>query len=143
MGQYTVEEDDFKPIPEDMFVPAKLREMNNKSFDYTDKKTNEIKTAEKVEWWFEITGGEHEGRKVKGETWAQITNNPNNKFRAWVEALLGREITPGFTFTDDDLIGLPCSLTVVHVPNKDNTRIYENVDEVVAPTGDDPWGPGF
>ena len=36
--------------------------------------------------------GEHEGRKVKGETWAQITSDPNNKFRSWVEALLQREI---------------------------------------------------
>jgi hypothetical protein len=135
MGQYTVEEDDFKAIPEDTFVSAKLMEMNNKSFPYTDKKTREEKIAEKVEWWFQITDGEHEGRRIKGETWAQITSNPNNKFRSWVEALLQREITPGFTFTDDDLIGLPCSLTVKHVVGgKDNDRIYENVDEVIPAT---------
>jgi hypothetical protein len=134
MGSYTVTEDEFKPIPEDTIVPAKLREMTSKAFDYTDKKTGEIKVAEKVEWWFDVTGGEHEGRKIKGETWAQITNNPNNQFRTWVEALLQREITPGFTFTDDDLIGLPCCITVKHVANKDGSRTYENVEDVLPAT---------
>jgi hypothetical protein len=142
MGHYTVTEPEFKQIPEDEFVPAILREMNDKSFEYADKRTGEMKTASKVEWWFEVTDGEHAGRKVKGETWAQITSDPNNKFRSWVEALLQREITPGFTFTDDDLIGLRCNLTVVHVRStKDSERIYENVDEVVS--SGSKFDPGF
>jgi hypothetical protein len=59
-----------------------------------------------------------------------------------VEALLQREITPGFTFTDDDLIGLRCNLTVVHVRStKDPERIYENVDEVVS--AGSKFDPGF
>lgn len=138
---FTVTETEYKQIPENTPQPAVLESLEQKTVPYTDKQTGESKTFTKLEWWFKITGGEHQGRKVKGETSAVIDNHPNNQFRQWVEGLLGQEIPVGFSFEEDDLIGLPCEITVRHnvVTKNGEERVYENVNGVAQrSTFDEP-----
>jgi len=133
MARVTVTETDFKSVPEDTFIPAKLAEISMSTIEYADKKSGEFKSFDKFVWWFEVTDGEYAGRKLKGETGAEITSHPNNTFRQWVEALLNEEVPVGFEFDTDDLVGLPCELTVRHVAGtgKNEGKTYENVDTLI------------
>lgn len=127
----TVEEEVFETIPEGEFFNAQLNELKHKTVKWTDKQTLEEKSWDKLEWWFVITDGAYKGRKVKGETDARISTHPNNQYRLWVEALFDMEVTAGFHFEEEDLLGLRCRISVVHTPDrKDPNRVWENVSAV-------------
>lgn len=148
MVRAVVEDQPDRTIPEDTLLRATLVEVTDKKIEWTDKQTKEQMSAILLEWWFKVTdknveGGLYEGRKVKGETDAKITNHPNNRFRSWAEALLGRDLPVGAGIdTDDDLVGLSCLISVRHrkyTTKQNESRIAEDIDEILplAGGGDD------
>lgn len=136
--EFEVEDQPDLTIPEDVICRAKLVEIKKHTFSWTDYKDKTrpgqpvAKVAENLHWWFEVTSGQHIGRKVKLETRFKITNHPRDKFRLTAETLLGRELPHGTRVNADDLTGLQADITVRHRPDKkDPSRIYEEVDEVM------------
>lgn len=127
-------------IPADSIVVAELDELKIKTINWTDKKTGEAKSADMLEWWWRVVEGEYEGRKVKGECNAELSNHPQNRFNNWAEATLGQEIPLGYDLEPDDLVGLKALISVKHRQGTGNysDRVFEEVDEVMAYTrGDD------
>lgn len=140
MGKYTVTEEKDRTIPEDTIVRARLVEIGEKTINWTDKQTGEAKSADMLEWWFEVIDdrvkdGLFKGRKIKGECDARLTTHPRNTFRHWVEALLGRDLPQGVEIDpEEDLVGLVADITVKHreyVKNGEK-RIAEDIDEVIG-----------
>lgn len=142
---YKVEDEPDRTLPEDTILRGVLQEVGEKEIGWTDKETGEKKTATLLQWWFKITDkrddGLYEGRKVRAECDSRLTNHPGNRFRNIAEALIGRPLSVGTEIDpQDDLVGLPVDLTVSHrhYEAKDGSdRIAEEVDEVIAVSGDD------
>lgn len=145
MVKATVEDQPDRTVPEDTLLKAELTEVKDKTIEWVDKQTKENKSAVLLEWWFKITDknaadGLYEGRRIKGETDSKITNHPNNRFRNWAEALMGRELPVGAGIdTDEDLVGLPCIISVRHRDYVDKKtgekRVAEEIDEVMPLSG--------
>jgi hypothetical protein len=143
MGMTFVTEDEPDlTIPEDTLVRAKLVDIKPKTINWNDRKTGEAKSRNMLEWWFEVTDSRFPGRdggtrKIKGECDAKISNHPGNKFRAWAETLLGREIPVGMGIDTDDILGLACDITVVHEKSSkaNDDRVFERLDQVIAIDG--------
>jgi hypothetical protein len=124
-------------LPKDTLIPARLEGLHRRTIEYADKQTGEAKTFDVLDWMFR-TSDAYGSRRVKGGTPASITNATGNRFRAWVEALIGQEIAPGFTFTDDDIVGLPCLITIAHTQDrKDPRKYWDNVEDVLAASESD------
>jgi hypothetical protein len=145
---YTAEVEDQPDltIPEDTIVPARLDEIKIHEFTWTDYKDKDNpgkpmqKTSQVFNWWFEVTGGEYKGRRVKGQTDLRLSNHPRNKFRMWAEALLGRDLPVGMKIDTDDLVGLACELSIKHkADKKDASKKYEEIDEVMPLDGGAGW----
>ncbi len=137
MAQFVVEDQPDRTIPANTLCSAVLMEIKEDTVKYTDRKTGEPATFEKLNWWFEIVDGEHAGRKVRGETDARVSNHPRNRVRAWAEVLLGRELPVGTAFDTDDLIGLPAQIRVdLRADRKDPDKMWEYVADL-EPAGDD------
>lgn len=145
MGKYTVEDAPDLTIPEDTIVRARLQEVKEKTIEWKDKKTGEPKEATLLEWWWEVIDervgeGMYQGRKIKGECDARLTNHERNKFRNWSEAILGRELGVGMGVDpEEDLVGLVAEISISHrkyMKNKEE-RIAEEVDEVMSITASD------
>lgn len=116
MPESTMTHEDEWKLPADTPLPAVLNAVTEKSFPY--KKDGQDKTFTKWEWEFEITEGEYSGLRAWGSTEDRLTNHPENKVRQWGETLRGKPFDLGEGFSTDDVLGLPCVITV------DNT-IYE------------------
>lgn len=131
-------------LPEDRIFRAQLKEMKLHTFRWTDRKVSppEEKESSTLQWWWEVQStDEYNGRKVKGECNPTLSDNPNNRFRKWAEALLQREIPAGMGLDSDDLVGLTADITIRHRPDKkDPDKKWEEVDEVIPVTslGDEP-----
>lgn len=136
--QFTVEDAPDLTLPEDKIFRAKLLEIKEKTFTWTDTKVNppEERVSTVLQWWWEVrSSDEYSGRKVKGECDAKISNHPRNRFRQWAEALLQRELPVGMGIDVDDLVGLVADITVRHKPDKkDPSKKFEEVDEVMPVT---------
>lgn len=144
--QFTVVDAPDLTLPEDKIFRARLVEMKVHTFMWTDHKVSppEQKEGEVLQWWWEVQSqDEYNGRRVKGETDAKISNHPRNRFRLWGESLLGRELPMGMNLDTDDLVGLAADITIRHKPDKkDPAKKYEEVDEVMPATGgqqNDGW----
>jgi hypothetical protein len=142
--QTTATEEEDRTIPEDSIVPATLTEIKLRVVQYNDKQTGEAKSFEQLEWWFEVTSGDYQGRKVKGTTDTKLTTHPKNKFRNWSSVMLNREIADGFPLDTDDLIGLPADVAIGYRPDrKDPSKVYEEVSEVLPASGGQASEPPF
>jgi len=140
--QFTAEEEKDLTLPADSIHRARLQDIKERPFEFTDKASGEKKTASNLEWWWEITrpgaglDEDYIGRRVKGECRPKLTNRPGNKFREWSEAVLDREIPVGMVVDLDDLIGLEAEIVIGHrVDKKDPTKVWEEVIGVL-PAGD-------
>lgn len=107
-------EDEFK-LPEDVPMPAVLSAVKEESFPYKDKKTGANETFTKWTWEFSISEGEYAGLRAWGDTEPKMTNRADNKVRQWAETLRGSEFEMGEGLDTDDLIGLPCIITVANI----------------------------
>lgn len=140
--QYSVEEEKDLTLPEDSIHRARLVEIKEREFTFTDRNTNAQKTGTNLEWWFEVTvpqaglDVDYIGRRVKGECRPKLTNRPGNRFREWSEALLGRDIPVGMVIDTDDLIGLEGEIVIGHRQDrKDPNKVWEEVTGVIPVDG--------
>jgi len=134
--QFTTEDQPDLTLPEDTFFKAQLIEIKPKEIEWNDRKSGEHKQKTLLEWWWEVkSDDQYNGRKIKGECEARLTNHPNNRFHNWSEALLQREIPAGMGIDTDDLVGLMAEITVRWEPDKkDPSKKYERLDEVTPVT---------
>lgn len=135
--QFNTEDQPDLTLPEDTLFRATLIEIKPKEINWNDKKTGEAKSKTLLDWWFEVTSeGKYKGRKVRAECEARLTNHPDNRFHNWAETLLGRQIPVGVGVDTDDLVGLPCEISIRHeADRKDASKKYERVDEILPVTG--------
>lgn len=147
--QFTLQDEPDLTIPDETWARARLQEIKYRTFEWTDRKTNETKTGETLEWWWEISqcdaGDQFVGRMVRSECNPQLNNRPDNRFRIWAEALLQREIPVGMALDSDDLTGLEAKLLITQEPDKkDRLKKWNRVSEVI-PVGDSgyPADPPF
>lgn len=134
-------------IPEDKICPAVLSSVARRTFKWTDTNDKDRpgvpieKEGESMIWWFEVTDGDYQGRRIRGETRPNrsgqyLSDRTGNKFRQWSETLLGRELEVGARISKQDIVGLRCEITVKHRHDKkDPSKIYEEIDEVIPITG--------
>lgn len=148
--KFEVEEEKDLTLPADSIHRARLMEIKERTFEYTDRNDGTRKTASNLEWWWEITrpgtglGEEFIGRRVKGECRPKITNRPGNRLREWSEALLDREIPVGMLIDTDDLIGLEAEIVIGHRQDKkDAAKVWEEVVGVLPAVGDSSQQPPF
>lgn len=124
-------------LPEDSVHTARLLEIKPRTINWTN--ADGAQTRDVLEWWWEITKSsddQYVGRRVKGECAAKISNHPNNRFHAWAETLLGRQIPVGMGIDTDDLIGLQAEISIGHRQDKkDSNKVWEYVDEVMPVDG--------
>jgi hypothetical protein len=139
MPSSTMIHEDEYPVPAGVPCPATLqkvevRTINFKKKDQYGNRTNEDDSFDKWVWEFKISGGDHEGIKVYGETQDKLTNREDNLVRQWAETLLNTTIEVGQGLNTDSLLGLPCVITVRHDEpreKKDGGKFYPcPVDEV-------------
>lgn len=119
-------------LPEGVLLGATLKSLEAVSVPYTDKKTGEAKSFDKLNWLFEVVEqGDYHGKTVRAETNTYISDSPLNQFGNFVRALLNRDLTPGQVLDESDLIGLPCLIQVKYeVDRSDATKKYPRVGEV-------------
>jgi hypothetical protein len=141
--QFTMEDQPDTTIPEDTIVRARLEEIKQHDFEWTDNKKNppEKRQSSVLQWWWEVTSpDEYKGRKIKGECPTKLGRNETNRFTQWAEALLGREIPIGMVIDSDDLVGLSADITVRHdVDRKDPNKKWARVDEVIGLASPEPY----
>ncbi len=140
---FTVQEAPDTNLPEGSEHTARLDDLQKRTINW--KKDGEDKSADVLEWWWEITDSDNEnaiGRRIKGSCNAEITKSSGNRFYRWAEALLQREIPIGYNVDSDDLVGLSAKVVIGHRPDRrDPNRIWQEVAEVRRLDGsDDPWG---
>lgn len=125
MPKATVEEASDYPLPEDTALPSRLESVvdSKRTFIYQSHHKAVINGTQKVgdeglihrwKWTFDITGGEYEGLRAWGETEPRVTTGSDDKPRQWIEALRGRAFEVGEGVDTDDVVGLPCLITVRH-----------------------------
>jgi len=113
-------------LPKETPLAAQLTAVVEREIPYVDKKTGKDAVFTKWEWEFAITEGEYAGLSAWGDTEDRLTNHPDNKVRQWAETLRGREFDMGEGLDTDDLLGLPCTITVdnTEYTKKDGTVSY-------------------
>ncbi len=113
-----VERKEYK-FPDDQYYPCVLekveeREVKFQKKDKSGARTNEQGVFYKWRWVFRIQEGEFADDALYGDTSAEFSTRDDNKIRQWSEALLGREMEVGEELDTDNMIGLPCYVTVRH-----------------------------
>ena len=126
MPSTTMQEEEKWKLPTDTLFPATLVAVREREIPYKSKKTGEDAVFTKWEWEFAITEGPYAGLSAWGDTEDRLTNHPDNKVRQWAETLRGREFELGEGLDTDDLLGLPCQITVENTTyeKKDGTTSY-------------------
>jgi len=131
--------------PDDEYYPSELVRVEEVEVPYfkkdrvTGERTTEQDVFRKWEWYFKVVSGPFAGDTLRGDTRAEITTREDCQARIWGEALLGREIQVGEEFDTDQVLGLPCLVSVRHEKPRDRpdgTKFYAcAVDEVMPRTG--------
>lgn len=126
-------------LPAGVLLKARLDSLDVRDIPFTDKKTGEAKSFQKIEWIFKVIDGEFQGKEVRGETSAYLTDHPENKFRNWSEALLNRSLDLGFVLDESDLVGATSLITVKYVADrKDEEKKWPRIDDVIPLAEDEP-----
>lgn len=125
-------------IPIGTLLRAQLKSLEVRTVPYTDRKTGEQTSFDKLNWVFEITQqGDYFGKTVRAETSAYLSDSPENRFRNWSEALLGRPLGQGMILNESDLIGLSALITVKYENDRnDASKKWRRVDDVISLAGD-------
>ena len=135
MAKAVVEEQEKWRLPEGEPLPVVLLNVEDKTFEYPDKKTGEMKSFTKWTWEFEISDGDYSGLKIWADTDAKVTNGEGNKPREWAETLLGVELDLGEGLDTDDLLGLPATaiLKNIVVKKSNGDPFYKSEMEQLLP----------
>lgn len=142
MPSATMREEDKYKLPADTLFSATLLSVKEVTIPYT--KDGEERTFTKWTWEFEITGGQYEGLHAWGDTEDRLTNHPDNRVRQWAETLRGAGFEIGEGLETDDLLGLPCRITVEnkeHVKKNGDKSYLCPVVDVFPASGDDDEPP--
>ena len=146
--QYVTEEEKDLTLPVDSIHRARLLEVKERTFDFTDRNDGSLKTSTNLEWWFEVTrpgsglDEDYIGRRVKGECRPKLSSRPGNRFREWAEALLDCDIPVGMVIDIDDLVGLEAEIVIGHRKDrKDPNKVWEEVVGVLpaGPSEEPPF----
>jgi hypothetical protein len=131
MPRATARDESEYPLPADELLPAVLQSVTEKTTKFTWKphhkavqegreKAGTEGVIEKWEWTFSITDGEYAGLRAWGETPPFLSTREDNKVGQWGTALRGGGAENAYQVGDaidtDDLVGLPCMITVQHDP---------------------------
>lgn len=145
MPNTTMQEEEKWKLPADTLFPATLTAVTEVEIPYTDKKTGAPATFTKWQWEFSITEGEYAGLRAWGDTEDRLTNHPENKVRQWAETLRGAPYDIGEGLDTDDLLGLPCLVTVTNetYDKKDGTTGYKSPVADVFPADGQADEPPF
>lgn len=110
MPTFTLEEANFVPLPEEVWMAAELAECKLITKEYTDDSGNPIK---KVLFKFVIVEpGRWEGQHVFGETPTRFNDHPDCKLRNWAQEISGTEFTAkGQELNTDVLLGMRCRIS--------------------------------
>lgn len=124
-------------LPTGKLLKAKLQNLEVRTIPYTDRKTGEQTSFDKLNWLFEITEqGDFFGKTVRAETSAYLSDSPHNVFNNWATQLLGRPLAQGQVLSESDLIGLPAMITVKYEEDrKDSTKKWARVEDVLGMDG--------
>lgn len=126
------EEKDWTNLPDSSLVAAKLVGFEETSFEYKDRDTGVMETAERYTWKFEVTeGGEFQGRILRGQTSRVFTIHENCKAMNWVIALIGRQVEDGEKINPEDLYGYDCRVVTEQSAPDSQDRIWDNVVDVL------------
>lgn len=119
-------------LPEGVLMQARLKDIEVKTIPYTDRKTGEAKTFEKLNWIFEITEqGDFNARLIRKETNAAFKTSEYNEPYQIAKSLLNREIAAGTAVGPGDLIGLPGLITVRYEADRGGDgKKWARVDQV-------------
>lgn len=127
-------------LAEDTIIRARLEQVEYREFEWTDRRTGDLKKGEVLEWYWEITsasaGEQYVGRKIRGKCNPKSTNREGNRLREWSEALLDRQIPVGMEIDTDDLIGLEADVVIgIETDRKDPSRVWDRVVGVLPISG--------
>lgn len=126
-------------LPEDTLFSAVLLAAEEKVIPYTDKKTGEDKSFEKIEWkWLIERPAEYAGKNAFGECPTTLDSFPANRFRLIAEALLQRPLDVGTPLSLEDLVGLRADISVEHQTRVGDDRVFVKVDTVLPVSDDQP-----
>jgi hypothetical protein len=141
MPSSTMREESEYRLPAHTPFPAMLEAVEEKEIPYTDRVTGEKRTFTKWEWVFQIVEGEYAGLSAYGDTEGKLTTHPDNLVRQWAEVLRDAPFGIGEGLNTDDLLGLPCVISVRHDPprpKKDGGKFYPCPVDQVFPEGTNP-----
>jgi len=141
MPSSTMREESEYRLPTETPFPAMLESVEEREIPYTNR-DGKPATFKKWEWIFQITEGDYAGISAYGETEAKLTTHPDNLVRQWGEVLRDAPFGIGEGLNTDDLLGLPCVITVRHDPprpKKDGqSKFYPCPVDQVFPEGSTP-----
>ena len=116
MPDFTVQDaPKFDLIEENTVLRAKLTEIKDKK----------LKSGhEKWEWNFLVDDpdSEHDGRKIRGETWAELYPSDRCAAYIWARELLGQELPVGFDGNTDLFVGRYARIVI-------GQRSYDTTDK--------------
>lgn len=126
---------EFSPIPDGHFVTATCTGVEKTTHKYFKNDAGE--PQEIVNFEFTITDGEYKNRRVWGFTPTTFTSHENCKLRQWVQELLGvTELTPGFKFKLNDLLGCDARIVIGlqtwQAKDGSGERWRNTVDDVIS-----------
>jgi hypothetical protein len=116
-------------IPENTLLRATLKDLEVRDIPKRDGGS-----FQRLKWVFEITqAGDYFGKTVTADTSAYLSDSPENQFRNWAEALLGRPLDLGTVLNESDLIGLPALITIgKEQDRKDPNKTWRRVQDVLS-----------
>lgn len=135
MGKYVVEEEKPRePISDDAIFPAKILKVEEIEKTFDGKKKKRINFTFRLE----ADGLPWDGWELEGDVPAFLNAAPENRFRQWVEAVLGNEVPVGFQVDTDALVGQMVRVVVGARPYTDkynNDKIWNWVKDLLPPGG--------
>lgn len=118
-------------LPEGELLKARLVELESKEIPKKDPKPGEASSFTKLVWKFEVTEqGDYNGKQVRVETSAFLSDSPHNQFGNFARALLRGELPVGTVLSEEDLVGLSCFIEIAYVPDRlDKSKKWPRVAE--------------
>lgn len=101
---------EWTPIPNDSVVDAVVHGVKKIEKPFKDRETGE--PIFRIEFQFKVTGGQFDGRVVKGDTSTAFVKHPECKLFMWIQEILGQELPDNFELDTDLLIGKPVKIQV-------------------------------
>ncbi len=113
-----IEQENFETLPMGEY-PARIVEIGESVGQY----------GRQLVFTFEVDGGEHDGRQLKG--WTSATFSRKSKLYSWVRAAFGAEIPSDYSLDTDHLIGRKVRLGVIVRLKAESGEEFNKIDGVL------------